>query len=146
MKFKNALLAGAAGAAVLTLVHEGMRQIVPTAPRVDIIGRRLVSYAFHQTGNATPDKEKRYTIAMIGDLISNSLYYSLVGWGNSSSAITKGLLLGVGGGVAAVVAPQYLDLPEEPVNRESSTTLMTIGWYTLGGVVAGWVAQNISES
>ena len=146
MKFKNALLAGAAGATALTLVHEGTRQIVSTAPRVDIIGRKLVSYAFYQTGNAAPDKEKHYAIAMMGDLVSNALYYSLVGWGRSSSALTKGLWLGVGGGVAAVVAPQYLDLPEEPVSRESSTTLMTIGWYTLGGVVTGWVAQRIGES
>ena len=145
MKITNALLAGAAGAAFLTIVHESVRQFVPTAPRVDILGRRLIERAFHQTENQAPAHGTEYALALAGDLLSNTLYYSLVGLGNPQTANVRGRLLGVGAGLAAIVLPKRLNLPEEPVSRHLSTKLMTIGWYTLGGMVAGRMAQRFGD-
>ena len=144
MKFTTALQAGAAGAIALNVLHESVRQVVPTAPRVDILGRRLIARAIRNTGNSVPNEETLYTLAMTGDLVSNALYYSLVGVGSSHSTLAKGFWLGLGAGIGAVTLPKYLDLPAEAVKGPSSTTLMTVSWYTLGGVVAGWMARRLT--
>ncbi len=145
MKLTNALVSGAAGAIFLTAVHESVRQFAPTAPRVDILGRRLITRAFHQTGNPAPTGNKQYALAMAGDLLSNTLYYSLVGLGDPDTANLRGRLLGVGGGLAAITLPEQLNLPEEPVSRHLSTKLMTVAWYALGGMVAGRMAQRFGD-
>ena len=145
MKLTNALLSGAAGAVFLTVVHESVRQFAPTAPRVDILGRRLIKRAFHQTGNPAPTGDAQYALAMTGDLLSNTLYYSLVGLGDAQTANVRGRLLGVGAGLAALTLPKQLNLPEEPVSRHLSTKLMTIAWYALGGMVAGRMAQRFGD-
>ena len=144
MKFITALQAGAVGALALNVLHESVRQVVPTAPRVDILGRRLIARGIHNTGNSVPDEDTLYVLAMVGDLVSNALYYSLVGTGSSHSALARGGWLGLGAGVGAVTLPKYLGLPEEKVKGPTSTTLMTIGWYTLGGLVAGWTARRLT--
>ncbi len=142
MKFTNALISGAAGAAFLTVLHESVRQFAPTAPRVDILGRRLIKRAFHQTGNPAPPNGTEYALALTGDLLSNTLYYSLVGLGDPETANVRGRLLGVGAGLAALMLPERLNLPEEPVSRHLSTKVMTVAWYALGGMVAGRMAQR----
>lgn len=145
MKITNALLAGATGATFLTILHESVRQFAPTAPRVDILGRRLVSRAFHQTGHPAPPSGTEYALALTGDLLSNALYYSLVGLGDPSTANVRGRLLGVGAGLAALTLPKQLNLSEEPVSRHLSTKLMTLAWYALGGMVAGRMAQRLGS-
>lgn len=145
MRLTNALLSGAAGAAFLTIVHESVRQFSPTAPRVDILGRRLIKRAFHRTGNPAPASGTEYALALTGDLLSNTLYYSLAGLGDPQTANVRGRLLGIGGGLAAIMLPERLNLPEEPVSRHLSTKLMTVAWYALGGMVAGRMAQRFGE-
>ena len=145
MKLTNALLSGAAGAAFLTVLHESVRQFAPTAPRVDIIGRRLITRAFHQTGSPAPAGTTQYLLALTGDLLSNTLYYSLVGLGDPETANTRGRLLGVGAGLAALTLPKQLNLPEEPVSGHLSTKVMTVAWYALGGMVAGRMAQRFGD-
>ena len=145
MKLTNALLSGAAGAVFLTVVHEGVRQFAPTAPRVDILGRRLIKRAFHQTGNPAPSSSTEYALALTGDLLSNTLYYSLVGLGDPETANTRGRLLGVGAGLAALTLPKQLNLPEELVSGHLSTKVMTVVWYALGGMVAGRMAQRFGD-
>ena len=145
MQLITALKAGAVGAIALNVLHESVRQFVPTAPRVDILGRRLIARGIRSTGHSVPNEDKLYLLAMAGDVVSNALYYSLVGTGSPHAALTRGLWLGVGAGIGAVTLPKYLGLPEEKVKGPASTTLMTIGWYTLGGVVAGWAARQLGK-
>lgn len=143
MRIQSSLTAGLFGAVFLNVVHEGMRQVVPAAPRVDLIGRQLVAQAFRAQGEKPPQGASQYALAMAGDLLSNTLYYSLVG--TRRSAPWRGLLLGAVGGWGAVKAPDYLDLPREAVQRHPATKLMTVAWYTLGGLAAGVVARRMSR-
>ena len=145
MNLGKSLLAGVAGAAFLNVVHESVRSVRPDAPRVDLMGRHIVASAFRKQGKKAPDEGTQYALALAGDVLSNALYYSLVGWGKGRSAWLRGLLLGLSAGLGAVKAPDYLPLPKKAVKRQSSTKLMTISWYVLGGVVAGTVAQLISN-
>ena len=144
MNLIQSLTAGACGAVLLNAVHEGMRQIVPEAPRVDLIGRQLVAQTFLALDEPPPPDSEEYALAMGGDLVSNALYYSLIGVGARRWAPWRGLLLGAIGGWGAVKAPDYLDLPQEAVQRHPATKLMTVAWYTLGGLAAGVVARRLA--
>ena len=146
MNLIQSLTAGACGAVLLNAVHESMRQFVPEAPRVDLIGRQLVAQTFLAMNEPPPPDSREYALAMAGDVLSNTLYYSLVGFGSHRRAVLRGLVLGAVGGWAAVKAPEYLDLPEDAVQRHPATKLMTVAWYTLGGLAAGMMIRRIRQS
>jgi hypothetical protein len=92
-----------------------------------------------------PDQNHLHTAALVGDLISNTLYYCLVGAGESTSARRRGALVGLAAGIGAVVLPGPLGLGRGPSRRTVATQMMTIGWYLAGGLVAGVVAERLSE-
>jgi hypothetical protein len=141
----KAIGSGIAGAAVLTLVHETLRQFVPEAPRMERLGMQAIEKLMAQFGQpATSNPNKLYAQSMAGDLISNSLYYSVAG--ASKKPWMTGLLAGFTAGVAAVTLPKQLGLEEGNANRTPATTAMTIGLYTLGGIVAAGVASLLTEN
>ncbi|WP_317172766.1 hypothetical protein [Hymenobacter sp. HDW8] len=76
---------------------------------------------------------------MAGDLLSNGLYYSLVGTGKN--AWQRGLVLGLAAGIGGVVLPGPMGLGEAPSNRTPQTKLMTVAWYLIGGLAAAGVAR-----
>lgn len=144
MSILKSMVGGLAGACVLTLVHETVRRTIPNAPRMDILGMQAIAKGLRMTGHTPPkSEEKLHTWAMVGDVVSNSLYYSFAGTG--SSALKVGAVLGAAAGAGAVLLPGPLGLSEEPSNRTPETQAMTVGLYLLGGLVAGVVGSLIGE-
>ena len=146
MKIESALGGGLAGALSLTLLHEAARRVLPSAPRLDVLGMRALAKSLSALEQPVPEQNRLHTAALVGDLISNTLYYSLVGAGESSSARRRGVLLGLAAGIGAVVLPGPLGLGRGPSRRTVATQIMTIGWYLAGGLIAGVVAESLSES
>ncbi|OKL41113.1 hypothetical protein [Pontibacter flavimaris] len=139
----KAMAGGLAGACVLTLVHETVRRLVPDAPRMDVLGMRAISKLMKMAGEEPPqDKEELHTMSLVGDIFSNSVYYSLAGTGRD--AWWRGAILGAAAGAGAVLLPGPLGLGEEPSNRTPKTQAMTIGYYLLGGMVAAAVGYALS--
>lgn len=135
---------GLAGAVALTLVHETMRRFVPNAPRMDVLGMRSIEKLMTKADAEPPqDKDELHTWALAGDVVSNSLYYSLAGTG--SNAWWRGAALGAAAGLGAVYLPGPLGLGEAPSNRTTQTQLMTVGYYLLGGLVAAALGYALSE-
>ncbi|MFD2512788.1 hypothetical protein ACFSRY_02810 [Pontibacter locisalis] len=140
----KAMAGGFAGACVLTLVHETVRRFVPDAPRMDVLGMRSISTLMQKAGEEPPrDKEELHNWALAGDVVSNSLYYSLAGSGKD--AWWRGALLGAAAGAGAVLLPGPLGLGEEPSNKTTKTQAMTVGYYLLGGLVAAAVGYALSD-
>ena len=140
----KAMAGGLAGACVLTLVHESLRRIVPDAPRMDVLGMRSISKLMHKAGEEPPrDQEELHNWSLAGDVVSNSLYYSLAGTGKD--AWWRGALLGAAAGAGAVLLPGPLGLGEEPSNKTTKTQAMTVGYYLLGGLVAAAVGYALSD-
>lgn len=137
MSFLRALGSGLVGAVALNLIHETARQFIPDAPRVDVLGKRAIAKAYDAAGHESPADDELYAMALAGDVVSNSLYYSLVGTGESRNAWLRGTLLGFGAGVGAVVLPEKVGLGNDASARTPATQAMTIAWYTIGGLVAG---------
>lgn len=128
---------------MLTIVHETMRKFVPDAPRMDVLGMRSISKIMQAADEEPPkDKEELHNWALAGDVVSNSLYYSLAGTGRD--AWWRGAILGAAAGAGAVLLPGPLGLGEEPSNRTTKTQAMTVGYYLLGGLVAAAVGAALS--
>lgn len=130
------ILGGMAGAVVLNLVHETARQYMPNAPRVDLIGKEAINKSL--TGaNKKPLHGKPLYITTLGaDIAANALYYSLAGAGNDKNIMLKGVALGLAAGIGALTLTDKLGLDDSPVNRTTETKLLTVAWYTLGGIIA----------
>jgi hypothetical protein len=145
MSFGEALASGLAGATTLTAVHETARRINPNAPRMDLLGERAISRLVDAAGVEPPTGERLHDLAMVGDLASNSLYYSLIGLGRRDGAWLRGAALGLAAGVGAVVLPGPLGLERAPSNRTHATQAMTIAWYTLGGLATAGVLRLLTR-
>ena len=94
MKLLPSLAAGLTGAVALTLLHEIVRHLRPAdAPRMDVLGMRGLRKLLNKADAPQPDDAAAYALTMAGDVLSNGLYYSLVGSGRHT--MRRGLLLGL---------------------------------------------------
>lgn len=132
---------GFAGALVLTAIHESVRQFVPQAPRVDLLGIRAIQGLLHSSNIEEPSKDTERQLALGGDLMANASYYSLAG-----RSYTKGALLGLAAGIGGLVLPGPLGLGEAPTNRSPLTQALTVGYYLAGGLVATAVTRALSHN
>jgi hypothetical protein len=145
MSLAKALGSGLIGACALTLLHETARRFIPGAPRMDVLGMRAIAKSLRLVDQEPPPDEQLHALALAGDVLSNSLYYSLVGAGAPCAVWLRGTLLGLGAGVGAVVLPQPLGLGKGPSARTASTRAMTIGWYLAGGLAAAAAFQLLGD-
>jgi hypothetical protein len=139
----KALGSGLVGACALTLIHEAARRFIDDAPRMDVLGMRALSKAARAADLDPP--VPLHEAALVGDLVSNSVYYSLVGAGSRREALRNGALLGLAAGLGAVYLPEPLGLGRQPTEDSPQTQLMTVAWYLLGGLAAGAAYRALSS-
>ncbi|MDQ6814355.1 MAG: hypothetical protein M3040_11500 [Bacteroidota bacterium] len=145
MKLSSAIGGGFAGAAALTLLHESVRRSNKDAPRMDKIGMEAISKSLKAIDVSVPEEDNLFKITMAGDIISNSLFYSLAAIGSEKKIIVRGALLGLAAGLGAVYLPKPLGLDESPSNRTAETKLMTVGYYFIGGVIASLTTKLLEN-
>jgi hypothetical protein len=140
------LLSGVTGALTATLLNESARQLIPHAPRMDVIGQRALARVMEGAGMDPPRGDRMYAASMVGDIVTNSLYYSAVGIGPERSAVRRGAILGLVAGLGAATLPEPLGLGPQPGQKTPITQLLTISWYTIGGIAAGAAFRAIAPS
>lgn len=138
----KAAAAGVVGAVTTNVAHELTRRIVPDAPRVDVLGMQALAKSLTATTGTTPTGDGLYGATLVGDLVSNSAYFSAVGFGGGN-ALAVGLGLGVLAGLGAVVLPPRMGLDEKPTARTPTTEALTVALYTAGGLAAGMAYQAL---
>jgi len=130
----KALGSGLVGAVALTLIHETARRLAPeSAPRVDVLGMRAIAKTMRAVDAEPPIP--LHEAALVGELVSNTAYYSLVGLGPREDALRNGALLGLAAGLGAVFLPGPLGLGRQPTETPA-TQAMTVAWYVAGGLAA----------
>ncbi|WP_234734255.1 hypothetical protein [Tellurirhabdus bombi] len=132
----KAIASGFAGACALTLLHETARRFIPEAPRADILGMRAIAKGLRAADQEPPADPELHTLALGGDILSNSIYYSLIGVSQGKGVPVLGAALGALAGVGAVTLPGPMGLGTAPSSRTPATAAMTVGWYLFGGLVA----------
>jgi len=130
---------------VLNAVHESARRVIPHAPRMDVIGTRAIRRPMVAAGMQPPSWNRLHKAALAGDLVANSAYYALVGLGDPETARQRGLILGLAAGIGGAVLPPLIGLGNQPYRKTPYTQLLTVAWYTIGGMVAGEVAERLSD-
>ena len=138
-------LTGLAGAVTVTLLNETVRRLVPHAPRIEIIGERALSQSLRTLDVTPPRGAALYRWTLLGDLVSNSIYFGLVGLGKSDGVWTRGGALGLAAGVGAVVLPEPLGLGKQPGARAPFTPLLTAAWYLAGGLASAAVGRKLDS-
>ena len=139
----KALGSGLVGACALTLIHETARRFIKDAPRMDVVGMRAIAKTMRAADLEPPTP--LHEAALVGDIVSNSLFYSLVGAGDREDALRNGALLGLAAGLGAVFLPEPLGLGRQPTERAPATQAMTVAWYLAGGIAAAAAYRALSS-
>lgn len=142
MKLVKSIAAGLAGSIALTVTHQLLHKYIADAPRMDLMGKEALVKLADKADVDIP-KENLYGITMAGDLIGNMMYYSLVGAVKKKHAIETGAALGLAAGIGGVYLPNPIGLTNAYSDRTTTTKLLTVGIYLLGGLVAGTVAKKL---
>ena len=129
-------IGGLAGACTLTLLNESVKKLDKDAPRMDLLGMNAVARVMKGNNILTQTAGKLFPIALAGDLVSNSLYYSMADTGDRKNTLVRGALLGLGAGLGAVVLPKTLGLNDDATTRTLKTKILTVTWYVIGGLAA----------
>lgn len=145
MKPIAAIGGGLAGAAAVTLIHESVKKVVPKAPRMDLLGMHAISKGLNAAGIKAPTDARLFAIALTGDLLANSLYYSIAGIGNEKNLWLRSTALGVAAGIGALSLPKFFGLKEKHSNRTVTTSLMTVGLYVTGALVTTAVIKMLAK-
>lgn len=131
------MLSGLVGAAAVTGLNYLGQRITPKAPRLDELGRNAVRKTSKAVVGTKPDESTVQATALGGDLVSNSMIYSLAGVGRAKRPELRGLLAGLAMGTAAVILAPMLGLGRRTTGVGVKGKAMAIGQYALGGLAAG---------
>lgn len=137
-------IGGLAGACTLTLLNESVKKLDKDAPRMDLLGMNAVARLMKGNNVLAQTAVKFFPVALAGDLVSNSLYYSMADTGDRKKTLIRGVLLGVGAGLGAVLLPKTLGLNEDATTRTMKTKALTVSWYVIGGLAAGLVINLLN--
>jgi hypothetical protein len=136
----KSLTSGAAGAVALTLLHELARRRIPYAPRMDVVAMRGLVRMLPAVRERRLRSRDLHRVALIGDLVSNSLYYAAVAARTPKATWTRAAALGVAAGAGALLLPQPMGLGAPPNSHIRRNQAMTMAWYVAGAFIAAAVA------
>lgn len=140
MQITKSLVTGLAGAVALTLAHAIARQMDPRSARLDRFGMEAVARSLRAAGVRPPRGKKLRTVALVADLVTNTLQFASLGSGKPKSLL-RGALRGVTSGLGVVKATKHLGLTPWGRGSRRRSQLVTIGLHALAGLAAAGVGQ-----
>ena len=135
MKILKNFAGGLAGAIALNILHETAKRYLHDAPRVDLVGEEALTKLAETADIEPPKGDNLYLATLVGDVLSNAVYYSFIGAGKKKNLLLRGAGLGFAAGVGALTLTRPMGLSDAPVNRTNTTKALTIAWYVFGGLV-----------
>jgi hypothetical protein len=144
MKVVSSVAGGLAGALSVRLMQEVLRRIDPTAPRIDLLRKQAALKIADKINGKPVDVKNVNGFCAAGDIIGNTLYFSLTA-AAGNKAVPVGSLLGLGMGAGALTLPAKLGLNSYFVAGTRKRKFMTMGMYLLGGLVAASVSRCLRK-
>ena len=92
------------------------------------------------------DERRLHRLALLGDLVSNSLYYAAIAAPTARATWLRAAALGSAAGIGALLLPQPMGLGAPPHSERRANQVMTIAWYTAGAVAAAAVANLLGRT
>lgn len=143
MKIIKSIIGGLSGAIALNILHETVKHFDHDAPRVDLVGEEALNKGLEAAATKPFEGNELYAATLTGDILSNAFYYSLIGAGKKKFLILRGLGYGLAAGVGALKLTKPLGLSDAPVTRTEKTKLLTVAYYTLGGLVTAFPVKAL---
>ena len=141
-KVKN-LIAGFAGAVALNILHETLKHKSNNVPRIDLLGENALQKTLGFFGERIGDKDTLYKATLAGDIVSNTIYYSMIGAGDPKYLWPKALFLGLSAGIGAVKLPEPMGLNPRPVAKSDEVKALTVGYYVFGAIITALVLKKL---
>ena len=139
--YLRCLVSGAAGALTLTALHELVRRRIDYAPRMDLVATRGLRRLLPDEAVARLGVPGLRRLALLGDLVSNSIYYAAIPAGTATATWRRAMTLGAAAGAGALVLPAPMGLGSPPNSDVRANQVMTMAWYLGGAIAAGAVAN-----
>ncbi len=140
------LAAGFLGSVALNVLHETLRKNETNVPKINLLGEEALNKTLiNFGGDPITDDEELYKATLKADLISNTMYYSMIG-GKSKYIWPKAIFFGLSAGIGAIKLPKPLGLDPEPVAATNQMKALTIGYYLFGALVTGLVLKTLTKS
>lgn len=143
-KIKN-LVAGLGGALALNLLHESLKRKDSNMPRVDLVGEEALQKGLEYFGTQINDEDTLYKATLASDILSNAMYYSMIGKGGVENVFPRALAIGLAAGVGAVTLPKPMGLDDEPVTKTTKTKALTVGYYVAGALVTAAIVKLLNS-
>lgn len=137
----HVLASGVTGAAAVAGLHQLARHLLKDAPRLDVMGEKLIEKGFETIGKKPPASPMALSW-IAGNLGSDTLIFALMGTATGKQAFARGAGVGALAGLAAVFGPKLLKVGDQQTARNPKMALTTIGLYVGAGLAAGaakWV-------
>jgi hypothetical protein len=139
------IIGGLAGAVTLNTLHQTVKQLDHDAPRVDLVGEEALTKGMEAMNLTPPTGNTLFTATLIGDIISNGLYYSTIGLGKKKYLLLRGAAVGLAAGIGALTLTEPMGLSDAPVTRTEKTKVLTVGYYLLGGIVTALTIKALRK-
>ncbi|MES2485438.1 MAG: hypothetical protein V4581_05725 [Bacteroidota bacterium] len=143
-KMKN-LAAGLGGAIALNVLHESLKKKSHDMPHVDLLGEEALQKTLHFFGTEIDNDKQLYAATLAGDVISNAMYYSMIGNGGPDNVWVRAVAYGIAAGVGAITLPEPMGLDPEPVAKSNTSKALTVGYYVAGALVTAALIKAISK-
>ena len=144
MKVMSSMAGGLAGALSVTAMQELLKRVDPSAPRRDLLVKQAGFKIADKLGNGSTHANTVTGMSIAGDIISNTLYFSLTA-AAGKKALPIGSLLGLSMGAGAISLPSKLGLNSYFTGGTRKRKLMTMGMYLIGGLVAAAVSRCLNK-
>lgn len=135
------LLAGFGGAVALNVLHESLKNRNFEMPRIDLLGEEALQKTLNYMGTGISDPAQLYKATLAGDIVSNTIYYSMIGTGSADNVWKKAIGLGLAAGVGAVTLPEPMGLNAAPVAATTTRKTLTVGYYVVGALVTAGILK-----
>lgn len=144
-KLSSSIIGGIAGAVALNILHQVVKQFDHDAPRVDLVGEEALSKGLEKINREPPTGNSLFAATLAADLVSNAAYYSMIGLGKRKYLPLAGAASGLAAGIGALQLTEPMGLSDAPITKTDKTKLLTVVWYTFGGLVAGTVMHALRQ-
>ena len=145
MKTITNIAGGLAGAVALNILHESVRRIDHKSPRIDLVGEEALTKIIKSIGVEPPKGNKLYAATLAGDVVSNALYYSMIGVGKKNTLLLRGAAYGLAAGIGALALTKPMGLSDAPITKTTETKVLTVAWYLFGGLVTAFAIKSLQK-
>lgn len=143
MENKN-IIGGLAGAIVLTLLNESLKNVNEDMPHIDLVGKEVVAKTAEYFGIDIENKESLANTALISDIISNTAYYSLIN-GENEELWLKAASAGILAGLGTVKLTDKIGLNDKTVTKSFTTKALVVGYYLIGALTTAAVIRLMEK-